>query len=67
MKLPGPAYRQAGTPLGRDKHAGASRQHNIILYCAPSPHAKRGGFGAPSGQKGSNFKLAIIPSAGSLS
>jgi hypothetical protein len=24
MKLPAPAYRQAGTPLGRDRHGGAS-------------------------------------------
>jgi len=25
MKLPAPAYRQAGIPLGRDRHGGASR------------------------------------------
>jgi len=35
VKLSGPAYRQAGTPLGRGRHAGASRQGNIILHCAP--------------------------------
>ena len=36
MKLPAPAYRQAGTPSGRGRHGGASRQGNFILYCAPS-------------------------------
>ena len=31
LKLPAPAYRQAGTPLGRDRHGGASRKGNLVL------------------------------------
>lgn len=31
------------TPLGPDRQVGASRSCNIILHCAPRPHASRKG------------------------
>jgi hypothetical protein len=37
MKLPAPAYRQAGIPLGRDRHGGASRKGNFILIVPLDP------------------------------
>jgi len=36
-----PEVKLPGLPLGRDRHAGASRQCNIISYCAPQPRASR--------------------------
>ena len=37
MKLTGPAYRQAGIPLGRDRHAGASWKGNLIFIVPLDP------------------------------
>jgi hypothetical protein len=43
-------------PLGRDRQAGASRQCNITLYCAPYPMhpANKGRDGARPGQSFDN-------------